>query len=362
THEVEDPVRLLAEGDRIGLQRMDHVGELDRVADEEDGQVVADEIPVAVLGVELDGKAAGVACDFGGIAAADHRGEADRQRRLLAGLLEQLGAGVFRSRLIADFSGCLELAVADEAARMHHALGDALAVEMADLLEELIILERRRSARAHRALRLVVGDLMPLAVGKSAPAAFGFVLVVARHSILLGIDCVKARVGSLPLPENEVPVATFHLTAAIRPGLSPSSRQISATAVRMRLKITIKPIGLLRQSVDRKAVTLGIMLASAASVASAFRMGGDRKHLAASRMRRRLPAGTADTLSARVREFFAHEEDLSGPGLLAGALPFGRGAEDFLFQPTYVSTAPPLQPVSGPRAGRHWNVTPEPSR
>lgn len=109
-------------------------------------------------------------------------------------------------------------------------------------------------------------------------------------------------------------------------------------------------------------MTLGIMLASAASVASAFMMAGDRKHLAASGMRRRLPAGTADTLSARVREFFAHEEDLSAPGLLAGALPFDRAAEDFLFQPAYVSTAPPLQPVSGPRAGRHWKVTPEPSR
>ena len=60
-HEVEDPVRLLAEGDRIRLQRVDDVRELDRIADEEHREVVADEIPVAVLGIELHREAARVA-------------------------------------------------------------------------------------------------------------------------------------------------------------------------------------------------------------------------------------------------------------------------------------------------------------
>jgi hypothetical protein len=40
---------------------VDDVRELDRVADEGDREVVADEVPVAVFGVELDGEAAGVA-------------------------------------------------------------------------------------------------------------------------------------------------------------------------------------------------------------------------------------------------------------------------------------------------------------
>jgi hypothetical protein len=59
--EVELPVGLLAEGDRVGLLGMDEVGELDRVADEEDAEVIADQIPVAVLGVELDREPARVA-------------------------------------------------------------------------------------------------------------------------------------------------------------------------------------------------------------------------------------------------------------------------------------------------------------
>jgi hypothetical protein len=87
-HEVEDTVRLLAKRDWIGLQRMNDVRELDGIADEENGQVVADEVPVAVFRIELHGKASRIARHFRGVTAADHVGEADGERRLLAGLLE----------------------------------------------------------------------------------------------------------------------------------------------------------------------------------------------------------------------------------------------------------------------------------
>src|SRR5690606_7673525 len=180
-HEVEDAVGLLAEGDRIRLECVDHVGELDRVADEEDRQVVADQVPVAVLGVELHREAARVARHLGGVAAPDHGGEADRQRRLLARLGEDLRPGVLRGGLVADLPRRLELAVAGEAARMDHPFGDALAVEVADLLQELVVLQRRRAAAADGALRLVVADRMALAVGQRAvPASM---LVVAAHGM-----------------------------------------------------------------------------------------------------------------------------------------------------------------------------------
>jgi hypothetical protein len=133
-YEVEDAVRLLTERDGGGLQRVDHVGELDRVADEEDREIVADQVPVTVLGVELDREAARVARDLARVAPADDGREADRERRLLDRLLEELGAGVLRGRRVADLAGGLKLTVADEAARVHNALGDALAVEVAHLL------------------------------------------------------------------------------------------------------------------------------------------------------------------------------------------------------------------------------------
>ena len=183
THEVEDAVRLLAEGDRIGLQRVDDIRKLDGIANEENGQVVANQIPVAVLGVEFYRKAARIARHLRGIAAADHGREADGQGRLLAGLLEQLGPGVCGGRLVADLAGDLELAIADEAAGMDHALRDALTVEMGDLFQELVIFQRGRTATAHCALRLVVGDRMPLPVRQNTVGRSGRCLGGLAHRL-----------------------------------------------------------------------------------------------------------------------------------------------------------------------------------
>lgn len=46
----------------ISLLSVDEAREENRVADEEDGRVVADDIPNAIVGVELDSEAAGIAC------------------------------------------------------------------------------------------------------------------------------------------------------------------------------------------------------------------------------------------------------------------------------------------------------------
>ena len=83
----------------LRLHRMDQVGKLDRVLDEEDRDVVADEVPVAFLGVELDGEAAHVARQVERALAAGDGREAHEGRRLLAGALEDVGAGVFGKRI-----------------------------------------------------------------------------------------------------------------------------------------------------------------------------------------------------------------------------------------------------------------------
>lgn len=93
-----------------------------------------------------------------------------------------------------------------------------------------------------------------------------------------------------------------------------------------------------------------------------FMLATPRKQLAASGLRRRLAAGPADTLASRVRAFFAEHGDPSAPGLLLGALPFDRAADDYLFQPERVSDAPPAPLATGPRPDRRWRVSPEPSR
>ena len=147
-------LRLRKAAVRLLLGRVDQVGELDRVLDEEDRDVVADEVPVALLGVELDREAAHVARQVGRALVAGDRREAHERLGLLARPLEEVGAGHVAERLVG-----LEEAVRAEAAGVHDPLGDALVVEVEDLLAEVEVLEQRRAARGRPAQRvLVVGD------------------------------------------------------------------------------------------------------------------------------------------------------------------------------------------------------------
>lgn len=93
-------------GGRVALLLVNKVRELGRVSQEEDGRVVGDEVPVAVVGAELDGKAPGVARQVvrAGL-AADGR-EADRDGALFA-----LGAKDVELRQVGDRAGALEEAV-----------------------------------------------------------------------------------------------------------------------------------------------------------------------------------------------------------------------------------------------------------
>ena len=68
------------------LDGVDEVGELDRVLDEEHRDVVADEVPVALLGVELHGEAAHVAGEVERALVAGDGREAHEHRGPLAGL------------------------------------------------------------------------------------------------------------------------------------------------------------------------------------------------------------------------------------------------------------------------------------
>ena len=88
--EAPDVVGLLPVGVGIGLLRVDEVGELDAVADEEDRRVVADQIPVRVFGVELDREAPRITNAVGRAARAGHRREAGEHLRRLAELREHL--------------------------------------------------------------------------------------------------------------------------------------------------------------------------------------------------------------------------------------------------------------------------------
>ncbi len=124
---------------------MVEVREAQRITEEEDRRVVADDVPIAFLGIELDGEAADVALGIGRAALARDRREADEQRRLLADLREDLRLGV-AGDVVGDGKG----AMGTPALGMHAPFGDHFAVEMRQLLDQPDVLQQRRTPWTRR--------------------------------------------------------------------------------------------------------------------------------------------------------------------------------------------------------------------
>ncbi len=122
---------------RLRLGRVDQVGELDAILDEEDRHVIADQVPVALTGVETDGEAPDVS---GCISRAPRPGdgrEADEGGRVHARLAKD-----GRTRQVLDRLIETECPVSRRTARMHHTLRDALVIEVHDLLAQMEIIEQ----------------------------------------------------------------------------------------------------------------------------------------------------------------------------------------------------------------------------
>jgi hypothetical protein len=125
----------------LGLHRVNEVGELVGVLDEEHRHVVADEVPHAFRCIEFYREAAHVARRVGGAARAGDGGEAHEHRRLHRRVLQRRG---HRDRGLALID--LEEAMGGRAASMDDALGNTLMVEMRDLLTHQDVFEQRRAA------------------------------------------------------------------------------------------------------------------------------------------------------------------------------------------------------------------------
>ncbi len=106
------------------------VGEFQRVAQEKHGRVVADQVPVAFLGVELHCEAPDVALGVGRAALAGDSEETHCEIGLLTDLREDL-----RLRVLRHVVGHHEGAKRTRALRMHTALWDHFACEVRKLFE-----------------------------------------------------------------------------------------------------------------------------------------------------------------------------------------------------------------------------------
>ena len=150
THQVGHLVRRLRrEGPKVPLHvgvaqagagqpllRVDEVGELDAIADEEHRGVASDDVVVAFAGVKLHREAAHVAPGVWAALFACHA------RKALQGLglrprLEDGSAGVSR-----NIRRHLEATVGAAALGVHDALRDTFAVELRELFDEVAVVQR----------------------------------------------------------------------------------------------------------------------------------------------------------------------------------------------------------------------------
>jgi len=156
---------------RLPVHRMHQDGELHRVLDEEQRDVVAGQVPVVFGGVALERKAAHIARGVHRAGTTGHGGEAAGHRRTHAGLGEHTGTGVPGQRV-----GQFEVTLCTAAARMHDALGNRLVIEVGDLPAQDEILQQGRATGSGLERVVVVGH-RDAPVGGQLPVAATSVVV-----------------------------------------------------------------------------------------------------------------------------------------------------------------------------------------
>ena len=135
----------------LGLGGMNEVGKLEGVLDEEHGNVVADDVPITLLGVELDGKTTDVSREIGRPLVARDGREPHEGRRLFAGALKEVRGSDPRQGLVV-----FEVPVRAKAPGVHDTLWNPFVIEMKDLLAEVEVLERGRAAGPAQPERILV--------------------------------------------------------------------------------------------------------------------------------------------------------------------------------------------------------------
>src|SRR5690606_15554292 len=99
---------------------------------------------------------------LGRILRACHGGEANHKRCSLPSAGKHLRPRIFLDRLVPDFPVSFEISERSRSAGVHNALRDLLPVEVADLLNEVVVFQRSRSAVADGADVLIIMHGMTL--------------------------------------------------------------------------------------------------------------------------------------------------------------------------------------------------------
>ncbi len=142
---------------RFRFDGVNQVGKFHGVLNEKHGHVVAHQIEVSLLGVELYREAARVTHRIRRSSGPDDRGEAHEDRRLSCGILEEFGFRDGSHRLVD-----LKDPWAADATSMNDSFWNTLMVKVRDLLAQMKILEQRWSPLSRFEGILIVVDPKPL--------------------------------------------------------------------------------------------------------------------------------------------------------------------------------------------------------
>src|ERR1700681_2452989 len=120
----------------VALDGVVQVREAKRIAEEKDWSIVSDDVPISVLGVELERSTADIALRVGRPAFPGDGRKARKHRRLLAKLRKNRCLGV-----LCDVVSRREGSMRPPAFGMHPALRDDLAIKVCQLLDQPDVLK-----------------------------------------------------------------------------------------------------------------------------------------------------------------------------------------------------------------------------
>src|ERR1700688_4503427 len=134
----EVPVILSAPktGAGVALDSVVEVREAQGIAEEKDWSIVSDDVPISVLGVELESKSADIALRIGCPAFPSDGRNASEHRSLLSNLRKNRCLGV-----LCDVVSRREGSMRPPAFGMHPALWNDLAIKVCELLDQPDVLE-----------------------------------------------------------------------------------------------------------------------------------------------------------------------------------------------------------------------------
>ena len=124
----------------ISLLRVDEMGKFGWVAQEEDRRVIGHHIPIAIFCAKLDAEASRVASKIVRAGFATDRREADGDGTLFASLAENVGLTDVIHGL-----GTFESTMGATAFGVDDALGNPLTVEMGEEVDQVEILQQKRT-------------------------------------------------------------------------------------------------------------------------------------------------------------------------------------------------------------------------